>query len=147
MISWKQGQHCRWEITSPKHKCHVCTCVGGTNRKLIPCQYNFQHWALLLLLSTPFLHSGFSLPRSQVASIALISSLCKHHWDILLHVKYNCFLKRTDKTTAANFLLFKSSSFFFLFINIYTVYSESFCIHSNFKNVLDMNNFYIWETV
>lgn len=129
-------------MRSAEWKCHVCTCVGGTDKKLTIFQDTCQHRSLLLLPSTPFLHLEFSLPRRQAASTALISSLCEHPWDISLHIKYDCFLKELTKQLL---LIFFSSNqvSFFLFINIYIVYSESFCTGSNFRNVLDINNFYI----
>lgn len=121
----------------------MCTCLWeGQTKKLTIFQDSGQHQFLPLFPSTLYEHLGFSSLRSQVASTALISPLCIHPWDVLLHGKYNCFLRRTDKTTAADFLLFESS-FFFLFINIYIVYSECFYIDSNFKNVLHEQFLYL----
>ena len=91
--------------------------TGGTDKKLTIIQDNCQHHCLSLLPSTLSVHLGLLLLRIQVASAAFIYSLCKHPWDILLYIKCNCFLRRTDKTAAADFLLFKSSLFLFSFLS------------------------------
>lgn len=140
-------QCCLWEIDRSPDLSDTCTyTLEGQTKKLTIIEDNCRHHCLPHFPSTLFVHLGPVLPRIRVASAALIYSLCKHPWDILLYVKCNRFLRRTDKTTAADFLLFKSSLFFFLFINIHIAYSEYFCIDSNFKNVLDINSFYIWDT-
>ena len=91
--------------------------TGGTDKKLTIIQDNCQHHCLSLLPSTLSVHLGLVLLRIQVASTAFIYSLCKHPWDVLLYIKCNCFLRRTDKTAAADFLLFKSSLFLFSFLS------------------------------
>lgn len=71
-----------------------------------------------------------------------ISCLHKHPWDVLF------FFSFRKQRIEQRLLIFSNSNqvYIFLFISIYRVSSESFCIASNFKKVLDINNIRIWDT-
>jgi hypothetical protein len=73
-------------------------------------------------------------------------TLWRHSWDMLCQGKYNCFWKELTKQQLL-ISFYSNQVCFFLFINIYIGYSESFCIGKNFKNVLDINVFYVWDSV
>lgn len=126
-----------WEMRSPGPKHYVCTYVGGTEKNLTTFQDNCQHEPLLP--STPSLYLGFSLPRSPVASTALFPSM-------QTSLGRSAFWEQGTKQRLL-ISFYSNQVYIFLLITIYRVYSESFCINSNFKHELDINDFYIWDTI
>lgn len=110
----------------------MCSYIwGGGRKKLTVFQDKCQHL-------------GFSLLRSQVASTALLSPYTNISRTFHSALSTTAFWEERAKEPVLIF--FYSNQVYFLFINIYIVHSESFCINSNFKIVLDIKHFYIWDT-
>lgn len=133
-----RGNTLRNESPGPKH--YVWTYIGGTEK-------NWQPFKIIVNISpfpfplSPVLYLGFSLPRSPVASTALFS--------VYANIPGEFFFFFWEQGTKQQLLIFFYSNqvYIFLLITSIELYSESFCINSNFKHVLDINDFYILDTI